>query len=372
GCSNNSSAVVVVNALPTIPVITAAGATTFCQGGSVQLVSSATGTWSNGVTGDSTAITSSGSYTVLVRDTNGCTATSAPISVTVNALPTAPVISGSRSLNMCLGDTIVLTANGPGVWSTGDSTLSISTSVSGSYVYTVRDTNGCSNNSSAVVVVNALPTTPVITAAGSTTICAGDTVRLTSSASGTWSTGFVGTTLPVTTTGSYFVVVTDSNGCRSGSINTNVTVNPVPAKPVITANRDTLNSSAVSGNQWFNVTTGAVAGATNQQLVIPVTGRYFAVVTQNGCSSVPSDTLFVIKLGAGSLAQTEVRVYPNPTSGQVYVNLPNGATQEVMVQVMDASGRVVRTAQLSNNQNAVEFDLSGMASGLYLVRLNQG
>jgi hypothetical protein len=72
------------------------------------------------------------------------------------------------------------------------------------------------------------------------------------------------------------------------------------------------------------------------------------------------------------LAQTEVRVYPNPTSGQVYVNLPNGATQEVMVQLMDASGRVVRTAQLSNNQNAVEFDLSGMASGLYLVRLNQG
>jgi hypothetical protein len=155
-------------------------------------------------------------------------------------------------------------------------------------------------------------------------------------------------------------------------LNTNVTVNPVPAKPVITANRDTLNSSAVSGNQWFNVTTGAVAGATNQKLVIPVTGRYFAVVTQNGCSSVPSDTLFVIKLGVGALAQTEVRVYPNPTSGQVYVNLPNGATQEVMVQVMDASGRVVRTAQLSNNQNAFEFDLSGMASGLYLVRFNQG
>ncbi len=372
GVETSNSVSTTVNALPTTPVITAVGSTTFCQGGSVQLVSSATGTWSNGVIGDSTAITSLGSYTVLVRDTNGCTATSAPISVTVNALPTAPVITGSRSLNMCIGDTIVLTANGPGVWSTGDTTLSIFTSVSGSYVYTVRDTNGCSNNSSAVVVVNALPATPVITAAGSTTICAGDTVRLTSSASGTWSTGFVGSVLPVTASGSFFVVVTDSNGCRSGSLNTNVTVNPVPAKPVITANRDTLNSSAVSGNQWFNVTTGAVAGATSQKLVIPVTGRYFAVVTQNGCSSVPSDTLFVIKLGAGSLAQTEVRVYPNPTSGQVYVNLPNGATQEVMVQVMDASGRVVRTAPLSNNQNAVEFDLSGMASGLYLVRLNQG
>jgi hypothetical protein len=372
GVETSNSISTTVNALPTTPVITVAGATTFCQGGSVQLNSSATGTWSNGVTGDSTAITSSGSYTVLVRDTNGCTATSAPISVTVNALPTAPVITGSRSLNMCIGDTIMLTANVPGVWSTGDTTLSIMTSTAGSYNYTVRDTNGCSNNSSAVVVVNALPATPVITAAGSTTICAGDTVRLTSSASGTWSTGFVGSVLPVTASGSFFVVVTDSNGCRSGSLNTNVTVNPVPAKPVITANRDTLNSSAVSGNQWFNVTSGAVAGATNQQLVIPVTGRYFAVVTQNGCSSVPSDTLFVIKLGVGSLAQTEVRVYPNPTSGQVYVNLPNGATQEVMVQLMDASGRVVRTAQLSNNQNAVEFDLSGMASGLYLVRLNQG
>jgi hypothetical protein len=80
----------------------------------------------------------------------------------------------------------------------------------------------------------------------------------------------------------------------------------------------------------------------------------------------------VIKLGAGTLAQTEVRVYPNPTSGQVYVNLPAGATQEVMVRVMDASGRVVRTAQLSNNQNAVEFDLTGMSSGLYFVHLSQG
>ncbi len=372
GVETSNSISTTVNALPTTPVITAAGATTFCQGGSVQLNSSATGTWSNGVAGDSISATTSGAYTVLVRDTNGCTATSAPVNVTVNALPTAPVISGSRSLNLCFGDTIVLTANGPGVWSTGDTTLSITTSTAGSFNYTVTDSNGCSNNSSAVVVVNALPATPVITAAGSTTICAGDTVRLTSSASGTWSNGFVGSVLPVTSTGSFFVVVTDSNGCRSGSLNTNVTVNPVPAKPVITANRDTLTSSSVSGNQWFNVTTGSVAGATNQKLVIPVTGRYFAVVTQNGCSSVPSDTLFVIKLGAGTLAQTEVRVYPNPTSGQVYVNLPTGATQEVMVRVMDASGRVVRTAQLSNNQNAVEFDLTGMSSGLYFVHLSQG
>jgi len=372
GFETSNSISTTVNALPTTPVITASGATTFCQGGSVQLVSTASGTWSNGTTADSILATTSGSYTVLVRDTNGCTATSAPVNVTVNALPTAPVITGSRSLNLCFGDTVSLTANGPGVWSTGDTTLSISTFTAGTFVYTVTDSNGCRNNANAVVVVNALPATPVITAAGSTTICAGDTVRLTSSASGTWSNGFVGTVLPVTASGSFFVVVTDSNGCRSGSLNTNVTVNPVPAKPVITANRDTLTSSAVSGNQWFNVSTGAVAGATNQNLVIPVTGRYFAVVTQNGCSSVPSDTLFVIKLGAGTLAQTEVRVYPNPTSGQVYVNLPAGATQEVMVRVMDASGRVVRTAQMSNNQNAVEFDLMGMSSGLYFVHLSQG
>jgi hypothetical protein len=372
GLETSNSVATTVNALPATPVITASGSTTFCQGGSVQLVSTANGTWSNGTTADSILATTAGAYTVLVRDTNGCTALSAPVTVTVNALPAAPSITGSRSLNLCFGDTVILTANGPGVWSSGDTTLSIATFTAGTFVYTVTDTNGCRNNANAVVVVNALPATPTITAGGSTTICFGDTVRLTSSASGTWSNGFVGSVLPVTTTGMYYVVVTDSNGCRAGSLNTNVTVNPIPSKPVITANRDTLTSSALTGNQWFNVTTGAVAGATNQKLVIPVTGRYFAVVTQNGCSSVPSDTLFVIKLGVGTLAQTEVRVYPNPTSGQVYVNLPNGSNQEVMVRVMDASGRVVRTAQLSNNRNAVEFDLTGISSGLYFVHLSQG
>jgi putative Ig domain-containing protein len=106
---------VVVNAIPVTPTITPGGPTTFCQGGSVTLTSSsATGNqWSvNGVPiGGATAqtynATTSGNYTVVATDGNGCSsAPSAPVSVTVVATPATPPASNGGPY--VAGDTIAL------------------------------------------------------------------------------------------------------------------------------------------------------------------------------------------------------------------------------------------------------------------------
>ena len=85
-CSATCGVVVTVHPNPPPPTISADGPLSFCQGGSVTLTSSSvtSNLWSTGETTRSITVTNSGSYTVTVTDTNGCSATSAAVDVTVS------------------------------------------------------------------------------------------------------------------------------------------------------------------------------------------------------------------------------------------------------------------------------------------------
>jgi gliding motility-associated-like protein len=239
GCSNSLAVSVTVNPLPATPVISIGGPTTFCSGGSVTLTTPASTSylWSSAETTQSITVSSSGSYTVSVTDANGCTsAASAPVVVTVNALPATPTITPGGPKTFCAGGSVTLTAPASTsyLWSTAATTQSITVSSSGSYTVSVTDANGCTSAASApvVVTVNALPATPTITPGGPTTFCAGGSVTLTAplSASYLWSTTETTQSITVSSSGSYTVRVTDGAGCTSAvSAATVVTVNPLPA-----------------------------------------------------------------------------------------------------------------------------------------------
>src|SRR5690606_23870879 len=89
-CTTAPSVATVVSITPglTTPTISASGATTFCQGGSVTLTSSsATGNiWSNGATTQSIIVSASGTYSVSVNNGTCTSAVSAGMTVTVNPL----------------------------------------------------------------------------------------------------------------------------------------------------------------------------------------------------------------------------------------------------------------------------------------------
>jgi PKD repeat protein len=70
--------------------ITPQGPTTFCSGGSVVLNASLANQylWSNGATTQSTTVSTSGNYTVIGTSANGCTTTSAPVTVNASACST--------------------------------------------------------------------------------------------------------------------------------------------------------------------------------------------------------------------------------------------------------------------------------------------
>jgi photosystem II stability/assembly factor-like uncharacterized protein len=229
GCSSTDQVVVTVNSLPAA-TINVSGATTFCAGDSV-ILSTSTGTsytWSNGANTSQITVTASGNYSVTVSNVAGCSATSAITSVTVNPAGTAAITANGPAA-FCQGDSVTLTANTGNSynWSTGATTQSVTVSTGGTYTVTVADINGCNSPSASInIIVNPNPAIPVITTDGTTSLCVGDSVILSSDPANSylWNTGATDSAIIVSSAGLYSVTNYNSFGCgsTSGSITVNV------------------------------------------------------------------------------------------------------------------------------------------------------
>lgn len=156
GCTATSAATaVIINPLPT-PGITAGGATTFCQGGSVVL--NATGgasyLWSNGATTASITATTSGSYTVTATSAAGCSATSAATVVTVNPTPATPTVTANGttlSSSSATGNQWYLN----GVLIVGATGQTYTTTGPGTYTVVVSGAGNCPSSPSTPRVITA-------------------------------------------------------------------------------------------------------------------------------------------------------------------------------------------------------------------------
>lgn len=218
---------VVVDALtpPTPSITTPAGP--YCSGMPVNL-SVASGyasvTWSTGGSGDSIAVSATGSYSVEVSDSAGCTGTDT-VNMTFLASPN-PAITASGGTNYCEGDTAVLsiTSGLPNVmWSTGDTGNSISVTASAMIYVTSTDTNGCMGSDTIDIQVNPNPV-PMINVAGNTLSTMMPYATYQWLLNGSAISGATNATYDALSTGDYSVTVTDSNGCTGTSDTTFVLV----------------------------------------------------------------------------------------------------------------------------------------------------
>ncbi len=298
GCSANSAnTTVTVNALPTA-TITANGPTTFAPGGSVTLTASSGSSylWLPGnQTSQSITVTTSGTYTVRVTNSSGCSKTSAGTVVTVTT--GTATITASGPLTFCQGGSVTLTASSGTsyLWSTGATTQAISVTTSGTYSCTV---GGSGTAPAKIITVNALPTA-TITANGPTSICQGSTVTLTSS-SGTsylWSNGATTQAITTGSQGSYSVRVTNSSGCSKTSSNTNVIVNALPTATITAGGSTTfcsggsVNLTASSGSSYL----WTPGNQTSQTINVTSGGAYSVKVTNaSGCSANSVNTTVTV------------------------------------------------------------------------------
>ena len=259
GCTTSASATLVVSPSPTA-TITASGPTTFCSGNNVTLDAGGpfnSYLWSTGATTQTISATTSGSYTVTVTNAALCSTTSAATVITVNPSPTG-VTAVPSTTSVCLPGSIDLAGTGT---STGATTFAWVTTPSGftsstqsptgiappvganTYTLTATDPNNLCTTSVSTPAVNVgTNTSAIITFAGSTTICANNTLNLVASTpsaatlSYQWFLnavaigGATNVTYSPTATGDYSVQINEvpSPNCTSTSSPLTVTVNPIP------------------------------------------------------------------------------------------------------------------------------------------------
>ena len=185
---------------------------------------------SNGQFDAAQANAGSNTITYTVVNANGCTASAQQNITVIDCGGCTATVTANGATAFCSGGSVTLTASAGAsyLWSNGATTQSITVSSGGSYRVNIKNNADCAATSAATVVtVNDLPATPTITAGGSTVICTGQTVTLTSSAGAAylWSNGAATQNITVSSSGNFSVVVKNDAGCSSPSSDiTNVAV----------------------------------------------------------------------------------------------------------------------------------------------------
>lgn len=423
GCTSTVSDPVniVVNPKPLPLIISAGGPTGFCIGDSVTLTASSSPgyLWSNGETTQSIKAKRGGNYYVKSVSLGCSSDTSNNIQVSVSP-PENPIISTSGPTEICIGDSVLLSAPDglQYLWSNNEISQTISVKIGG--LFTVRTIlNNCTSAISppVQVVVSPYPLKPSITPQSALDFCAGRSVTLSApSASGyLWSTGEMTQTIVVTEAGNYKVqtlngtcispvsdsvtvvvrdtastilgaqvcqgtvipfgttqistsgvyrrVLTNAAGCDS-TIIFDALIIPLPS----TAFRTGANGARALGSgprfsyQWLS-SSGIVVSNTDTLTAVQG-GTFRLVVTDSifgvGCSDTSS--IFTITSIGNYNYKSEIGLYPNPASNAVKIT---GISSEAQITLVNAIGQ--RIGKAINNEG--RLDLADLSSGYYTVEV---
>lgn len=236
-------------------------------------------------------------------------------------------------------------------------------------VYTLRTgPNGCTSSASAITIKVEKPNIK----AGKTDICEGDSTIIQADQNFSRYSWIIGKDTLSTTNSRYVVKKNQSvsfiayrgNMKSPKSDSVAVKVNPLPSVPTLSITDVGIISSVVNGNQWYENNV-ALPNETNQILKkYGGSNSYYVVVGEGACTSKSS----VLAITATELESiTRIKVYPNPTTDYITVDLP---TQDTYVlRVIDTNGKVLIEKQ-SSDQKQIKIDLSDLHSALYFVNLS--
>lgn len=397
-----------------VPVASIYGVNSVCAGSSIALTATGGDTyeWSNGGGQNATAnftATQTTTYTVTVSIGANCTATA-----TQTVIVKQPTAS-SFSIAVCNGDSYVFdnqTLTQSGIYtklevnSEGcDSTITLNLSVlnpisttlnesictgssynfngqqlsqAGQYTATYASQQGCDSVVTLNLSIIAAPQISQQPVASQTQVCAGESVTLTTAASGAnlsyqWKEGNsnVGTnvssyTASNLTAGTKTYTVEVSNSCGSETSNAvMVTVNALP-NPTISQSGFDLSTQTFAGYQW-QLNGNDINGAENQNYTATQNGNYTVQVTDaNGCSNT-SAAVDVVGVGMDDVRLNDVRftMYPVPTTYVLNIECEEPVESITITDVVGRTLVSVKNMTTNNTQLATEL----LAQATYFIHI---
>ncbi|MDR9399683.1 MAG: T9SS type A sorting domain-containing protein [Salibacter sp.] len=255
-------------------------------------------TWSTSETTQTITVDTAGQYSVT-KDVAGC-----QLSDTIELFSTPFInLDLGPDTSYCADESINLSLNAQNptasfMWTDSSTSQFLTVDTAGIYSVTVTDTNGCSTTDGVYVVEHQIPN--VVLPADSD-YCADQTIAYTLDAGNPLASGYLwqdnstNQTFTATTAGTYWVEVTDMNGCTNADT-MDIIEDPLP---VI----DLGNDTSYCDSEDFNITLDADNptadfwwndGSDDQTLLVDSDGTYWVEVTSTQ-NCVNSDTLTVIE-----------------------------------------------------------------------------
>lgn len=272
-----------------------------------------------------TTYTTSGAYSVLLVNAAGCDST-ITLNLTINQ-----ATSSSLSASAC--DSYTWAENGTTYTS------------SGAYSAVLTNSVGCDSTITLNLTINQATSSSV-----SETACD----------SYTWAEN--GTTY--TASGAYVVTLVGSNGCDS-LVTLNLTIVGLPVATATDNGDATITASSGTSYQWIDCATNtSIAGATQQTYTATANGDYAVIVTNAGVCSDTSACVTIDYIGLDELSNAGVRIFPNPTNGDVFITMTTAT--EATIEVVDGKGKLLNTVKVVNGE---KVSLASYEAGVYFLRI---
>jgi hypothetical protein len=298
----------------------------------------------------------------------------------------APEVDLPTSSIVCSDSNGVIDAGISGasyLWSTGETTQSITVTSGGSYSVTVTSPEGCVSDD----MTSASVSTPV-DLDDSTPLCGSTSATIDAGISGgtyDWSTGETTQSITVTTSGIVSVTVTDADGCISSD---GIDVVDVPFPTA-----DFTSNSLQYGVEFFNGSTGAVDylwdfGDGNTSTVENPTHIYdwtndsaasytVVLIASNDCGT---DTVSYEVLAGSEVGFEELEngvgysLYPVPAQTMLNLKLDNANSNTLEYQVFDVQGKVVAQRNVGeiNGTFIEQINVESFAPGIYMLQMTVG
>jgi hypothetical protein len=411
GCTDTDQILVTVNSYPQV---SAGQNQTVCAGDSVTLTASGAPsyTWSNGLVNGFSFVPASTTTYSVIGNSNGCLDT-AQVTITVNPLPT---VSAGQAQTVCAGSSVTLNATGAStyLWDNNvQNSVAFIPDTTQTYTVTGTDINGCENTAQITVIVHALPT---VSGGQNQSVCAGATLVLNGAGALTYTwnnTVQNGVAFIPSTTQTYTVIGTDTNGCQGtdqvlvevlsptvseinevacveftlngqsytqsgayiqnlsnvagcdSTLTLNLTINELPSIPVISSSNDNILSINAQANvtyQWIFCNSGLSINNATDTIYSPTVNGVYGIELTNGCGTVSSECVTINNMNVPEILN-EILVYPNPSLDLVYIE---GLTEtSIPFKLQDVTGRAVLEGMF--NASSYVLDVTRLSSGNYRI-----
>ena len=257
-----------------------------CGGTSTITASNVIGSllWSTGETTSSIIVNSAGIYSATQRVDSRVS----DISYAQAAPKTTPGILTITKVDDTNNSTSTLTVSnytGTLLWSTNETTSSITVSINGTYSVT-QTVNGCTSAKASIVASpSQKPVTPIVTVINN---CDGSSTLTATNYTGAllWNTGETSSLIIVHSSGTYTVTQT-VNGYTSTAASVVAAPKTAPAPPTVTSTTNFDNSTtftAINYNGSLLWSTGEITGS----IRVTTPGTYTVTQTVNDCTSAPT------------------------------------------------------------------------------------